>query len=212
MARQVAWLTSERLLKMALDRPDFKNVKQFASPEPWKDFSENLKVIQVKNTDQITVTYTDLDPAVAPLAVKAVIRTYNDHFKLNDLDFVKRKADYWDGIRDEADRQIKVARKQISECIAESGWGTDDLSILIKTQQEEQIRFTRQAMMLKQRLEILKNGKAPELSVEDIGRMDTTMASKLQRREQVKTDLARLSLTLLPEHRNIITLKKELLA
>ena len=88
MAKQVAWLSSERLIKMAINRPDFKAVKQFNTPDPVREFGENLKVLYVRNTDQITVTYSDLDPAVAPLAVKAVIRTYDEHFKGLDLGLV----------------------------------------------------------------------------------------------------------------------------
>ena len=211
MARQVSWLTSERLLKMALDRPDFKAVKQFPTAEPWREFSENLKVVHVRNTDQIAVSYNDLDPAVAPLAVKAVIRTYNEHFKSGDLTFVMRKKEHWDAVHEEALRQIKIMKKQIADCVGESGWGTDDLTPLIKTQQEEQVRFAREATIYRHQLETLKSGKAPELSVDDIARMDPALASKLQRRDMLKTELARLSLTLLPEHRSIVILKKDLL-
>jgi capsular exopolysaccharide synthesis family protein len=211
MAKQVAWLTSERLLNMAMNRPDFKAVRQFNGAEPQREFSENLKVQHLRNTDQIAVTFTDLDPAVAPLAVKAVIRTYNDHFKGRDLDYVKRKTEYWDFIKDEASRQINLMEKQIAECVGESGWGTDDLTPLIKSQQEEQVNYTRDAMIYKQQLETLKNGKAPELSVEDIARIDGAMLSKLQRRDQIKADLAHHSLTLLPQHKTIVLLQKELL-
>jgi Mrp family chromosome partitioning ATPase/uncharacterized protein involved in exopolysaccharide biosynthesis len=216
MARQISWLSSERLLKLALDRPDFKAVKQFAGPEPWKEFSENLKVQPFRMpgapTDQITVTYTDYDPAVAPLAVKAVIRTYNEHFKGADLEYVRKKDTYWEDAKKEAESTIKAMEKQIEECVGESGWGTDDLSTLIHSQQEEQRRFEREAAIYKLQLETLKSGKAPELSVEDIARVDGgAMLSKLQRRDAIKTELAKLSLTLLPEHRSIVSLRKELL-
>lgn len=211
MARQVSWLTSDRLLKMALDRPDFKAVKQFQGSEPWREFSENLKVLHVRNTDQITITYADYDPAVAPLAVKAIIRTYNEHFKGGDLEYVRRKDTFWEDAQREAASQIKLMEKQIEDCVGESGWGTDDLTPLIESQQKEQMRFEREATIYKHQLAALKNGKAPELSVDDIARIDPSMASKLQRRDTLKAELSRLSLTLLPEHRSIVLIKKDLL-
>ena len=45
MAKQVTWLSSERLLKLAIDRPEFKAVKQFNTADPVREFSENLKVV-----------------------------------------------------------------------------------------------------------------------------------------------------------------------
>lgn len=211
LARQVSHLSGERLHKLALERPEFKNVKQFTGPEPWKEFAENLKVVQVRNTDQINVTYTDLDPAVAPLAVKAVINTYSDHFKGGDLEFVRKRTAFWEDALRDADNQIKSAKKTIAECIAESGWSTDDLSVLIKSQQEEQQHYARQSILFKQQLGILKNGKAPQLSVDDIARLDPSMASRIVRRDTLKTDLARVSLTLLPQHRSIVMFKTELI-
>ena len=217
MARQVSWLSSERLLKLAIDRPDFKAVKQYQQPRPVEEFSENLKVQPLKGvggpTDQITVTYTDLDPAVAPLAVKAVIRTYDEHFKGADLEYVNRKKDtFWEDTKKDAESTIKAMEKQIEECVGESGWGTDDLSTLIHSQQEEQRGFEREAAIYKLQLETLKSGKAPELSVDDIARVDGgAMLSKLQRRDAIKTELAKLRLTLGSEHHSIIMLRKELL-
>jgi Mrp family chromosome partitioning ATPase/uncharacterized protein involved in exopolysaccharide biosynthesis len=212
MARQVSWLTSERLLKMALDRPDFKAVKQFNSPEPWREFSDNLKVQYVRNTDQITVTYSDFDPAVAPLAVKAIIRTYNEHFEGGDLKYVRRKDEFWEAAQRQAAEQIKLAEKEIDQCVGESGMGTDDLTPRIRSLQEEQMRFDREAGIYKLQLAALKNGKAPELSVDDIARVDPSMMSKVQRRDALKTELARLGITLLPEHRSVVQLKRELLS
>ena len=211
MANQVAWLTSEQLLRLAMARPDFKAVRQFSGPAPEREFSENLKVVHQRNTSQIFVTYNDLDPAIAPLAVKAVIRTYNDHFKGRDLDYVKRKTEFWELAKDEASRQINIAEKQIAEAVGESGWNFDDLTPLIKSNQEEQMRYEREAAIYEVQLGMLKSGKAPELSVEDISRIDGAMLSKIQARDRIKADLAHNSLTLLPQHRTIVMLQKELL-
>lgn len=212
LARQVAHLSGERLHKLAMERPEFKNVKQFSGPQPWKEFGEHLKVVQIRNTDQITVTYSDLDPGVAPLAVKAVINTYNDHFKGGDLEFVRKKTSHWEGIFRDADSQIKKAKKTIMECVAESGWSTDDLTEVIKSEQTEQQHYARQAILFRQQLGILKSGKAPQLSTDDIARFDPSMASKIARRDALKTELSRLSLTLGREHRSIVSLKMDLIA
>ena len=50
------------------------------------------------------------------------------------------------------------------------------------------------------------------LTPDDIARLDPAMASKARHRDELKSQLERLSLTLGPEHRSIIGLKKELTA
>jgi capsular exopolysaccharide synthesis family protein len=212
MAKQVAWLSSERLIKMAINRPDFKAVRQSNSPDPVKEFGDNLKVLYVKNTDQITVTYTDLDPAVAPLAVKAVIRTYEEHFKGRDLDYVNRKFEYWDRIKSDADKLIKSKLKEIEEYVAEGGWGTDNLERIIGEKQSAQMGYEAEVLRFRHQLETLKNGKAPDLTVDDIARIDAIMLAKVQARERYKTELAHARLTMLENHPTVVMLTKSLQA
>ena len=210
MAKQVTWLSGERLLGLAIKRPEFKAVKQFNTPDPVREFSDNLKVVWVRGTDQINVTYTDPDPAVAQLAVKAVIRTYDEHFRTNDLSFVNEKFEFWNKSKTDAETRIAARRREIDEIINESHWGTDNLQPLITSKQNAQIGFETEVLTYKQQLETLKTGKAQELSVDDIARVDATMLSKIRARDELRAGLARLRLTMLENNPTVVRVQKEL--
>ena len=209
MARQVAWLKSERLLRMAMSRPDFKAVRQFNGADPVQEFAQNLKVEHIRGTDQIGVTYTDLDPAVSPLAVKAIIRTYNEHFKGTDLDYVKDKIRYWEARKLDAERVVKARENEIEEHVNAAKFGVDNLTPLIQAKLTEQTAFEREALRYKHQLETLRGGKAPELSIEDIARIDEQMARKVAERDRIRAELAQKRLIYLEGHHTIDLLRRQ---
>jgi capsular exopolysaccharide synthesis family protein len=146
---------------------------------------------------------------VAPLAVKAIIRTYNEHFKGTDLDYVKDKIRHWEAVKSDAERVIKAREKEIDDHINDARFGVDNLTPLIQAKLQEQTILERDVLRYKHQLETLRGGKAPELSIEDLARIDDQMNRKVAERDRIRAELSQKRLTYGDQHPTIQLLLKQ---
>lgn len=73
---QAALMRSRRIIDLAMDRPEWRELKRGKSDDEIVEFTENLQVVRQGIT--VLVSYQDHDPVAAASAVKAVIRAYKE--------------------------------------------------------------------------------------------------------------------------------------
>lgn len=88
---QVALMSGERVIKMAMEDPEWVKLGRGLSAEATLDFMRNLNVSRAKGSELVTVQVTDPDPVAAQTAVGAVIRAYQRRHGEEDPDGVGRR-------------------------------------------------------------------------------------------------------------------------
>jgi Mrp family chromosome partitioning ATPase/uncharacterized protein involved in exopolysaccharide biosynthesis len=208
MQSQVAWLKSERLIRFALDRPEWKNVKPDFGPDMAFAFNQNLTVTYLKNTPLIQVTYSDPDPKVAPVAVRAVINTYKERFSGEHLKTTNRKIEHWESSKDECRRGIEADKRAIEELAAPYGY--DDLSTLLNSQLSEQIRLDALVRDAEMDFTAARESKPAPMSIEDIARVDPTMEQHKRIRDDLELQVEQSLFTLGANHPNVKRMQNQL--
>lgn len=208
MQSQVAWLKSERLIRFALDRPEWKAVKPGFGPDMAAIFNQNLTVTYLKNTPLLQVTYADPDPKVAPVAVRAVINTYKERFSGEHLKSTNRKIEHWETAKDQCHRGIEADKRTIDELSAPYGY--DDLSALLNAQLSEQIRLDALVRDAEMDFAAARENKPAPMTVEDIARVDSTMEQQKRIRDELEVQVEQALFTMGANHPTVKRMQNQL--
>ena len=208
MQSQVAWLKSERLIRMALDRPEWRKARPDFGPDLAFAFNQNLTVTYLKNTPLIQVTYADADPKVAPVAVRAVIATYKEKFSGEHLKSTNKKIDHWEQTKDQCRRGIDADKRTIEELAGPYGY--DDLSTLLNSQLSEQIRLDGLVRDAEMNVSAALSNKPAPMSDEEIARVDPTMETHKRVRDDLEMQVEQAKFTMGPNHPNVKRMQHQL--
>jgi len=155
MTTQAGILMSDRVINFALAHPDWKAVNPNFPPNGTNVFATNLKAEFVKGTELIQVSYTDRDPVVAQAAVKAVIKSYDQHFARQETDDLDKRLDYWKEQRRDANDKIKLANLEIEENGRK--YGTQDLTILANSTWQTSAETERELQQAQNKLDEIEH-------------------------------------------------------
>ena len=205
MQSQVAWLKSERLVRAAMERPEWKRANPGMGPSAAPAFNQNLTVEHLRNTPLIQITYADRDPDVAPAAVKAVIGVYRERFSGEHLRTTNKKIEHWENTKDECLRGIDADKRLIEDLAVPYGY--DDLSLLLTAQLQEQVRLDAMVRDAEMAWAAARDDKPAPLGIEDIGRLDTTMGKHIQIRNDLEVQMEQAALTLGASHPSVTRMR-----
>lgn len=149
MYTQVAQLQGERLIRLAIEHPDWKretrNTPRSADPTAEvQDFSRNLKVEFVKGTQLIQVTFQHAKPTAAQAAVKAVLETYDKRFAQQENNNAAVQRREWEHKREDANAAIRDDKAKLDEMAAEYG---DDLQSILARRWDDIERYKNDYLM-----------------------------------------------------------------
>ena len=212
MTSQAMILMSERLIKFAIEHPDWKAMNQPMGGDPVNYFASGLKAEFLKSSEIIQVSYQHTDPAVAQAAVKAVIKSYDQHFAKNESRDLEIKIKKWQEVRFDAANKIVLANRQIDELARK--YGTSELGILADGTWKEVTNLQRELQQAKANLAALESPTGPsseDMSVEDIAQVDEQMATHLKLKSDIEYQIETLKLRKLgPNSQGMITLNDAL--
>lgn len=195
MTSQSMILMSERLVKFAIEHPDWKATNPPPVNNPVAAFTTGLKAEFLKGSQIIQVSYTHKDPAVAQAAVKAVIKSYDQHFAKQEGAELEVKIKKWQEIRFDSANKIVLANRQIDEMGKK--YGTSNLSILEDEAWKEVTSRQRELQTAQSELGALESPSGPsseDMSVEDIAQVDEQMANHLRMRREIEFQIETLKL------------------
>jgi capsular exopolysaccharide synthesis family protein len=191
MTSQAMILMSDRLVKFAIEHPDWKAVNNQPVPNPVAAFEQGLKAEFIKNSEIIQVTYTHKDPVMAQAAVKAVIKSYDEHFAKQQSSDLEIKLKKWQETRYDATTKSTVAQHTIEELGKK--WGTQELGILANAAWGEVTRLQQEIIKANLELQAVESPTGPtveDMSVEDIAQVDPTMANNLRMKDEIEAKMS----------------------
>ena len=80
ISSQMDLIQSQRVLDLAMEKPDWTELGRGLSPEAVKEFRDHLQVSRARGSQVIKVAFTDEDPRAVTRAVKSVIKAYMEIF------------------------------------------------------------------------------------------------------------------------------------
>jgi Mrp family chromosome partitioning ATPase/uncharacterized protein involved in exopolysaccharide biosynthesis len=80
ISSQIDLMQSQRVLDLAMEKPEWKELGRGLSDEAVKDFRDQLNVSRARGSQVIKVSFTDEDPRAVSRAVKSVIQAYKEIF------------------------------------------------------------------------------------------------------------------------------------
>lgn len=208
MQSQVAWLKSERLIRLALERPEWKAAKPGFGPDLAAVFNQNLTVTYLKNTPLIQVSYSDADAKVAPVAVRTIINTYKEKFSGEHLKTTNKKIDHWETTQRDCRRDIALDKRTIEEAAAPYGY--DDLSTLLNSQLSEQIRLDALVRDAEMDFDAAKENKPAPMTLEEIARVDPTMEQHKRIRDELELQVEQALFTMGENHPTVKRMQNQL--
>ncbi len=192
---QVVRLQSDRLINQAVQSEAWRGVHPQGAPDEVANFGSALTVKPpIGQNTIIEVNFQDPSPTVASAGVKAVISTYDRFFKGMDTQGTDKKLASWKEIRERANDDIRLARKDILKLTQDYGY--DDLSDMVKSRWGETIQIEKMVSQAKLQYDQAQQDSktGPQLSVADIAKVDTFMAGLVRRKEQADAQLSLLQL------------------
>ena len=215
---QVALIQDQRVIRMAMSGDAWKSTGRGVSPDGIAEFADNLDVENVKASQVIRVSFTDKEKDVAPKAVKAVIQAYKDLFgDVRSKDTTDR-LQYFSSMRDTLSNTLRGKRDQI--LAIGKPYGTIDLEVLHNGKIQAYVLLEAQLAQARSNLDAAQTAMGTkdkagreqgiELTIEEIGERDKTMAGLLSDKQQQLMRVQRLERTLAPNHRQVLDAKGDL--
>ena len=229
MADVMVKLHTERVIKEAMQSPEWKQRRPYAGDYPPADqvneFSKNLTVKQMPNApEMIQVTFDDSRPDardVTQTAVQQTIKAYMVVYSPKDADDVQRRKAYFDNERAQLEAEISLDRKSVEDFSQEVG---DDVTPLVEARERNLMGIENNLKEARKMLKMTEddvnrhrlgqptgNGSSPE----DIARVDTQMAARLNARNDVQIRIRELEVTyegghpLLKQARQLLALRED---
>jgi succinoglycan biosynthesis transport protein ExoP len=201
VASVVAKIHSERVIKEAMRNPEWLARRPGTTSEALTEFSKNVVVKPLPNTDMIQVMYTDDHKDakdVCAVAVASVIKTYQDLYGNDDVRDLDVRIDYWKGQITKLNQQIHVKHGLIDQYLEGIG---QDPQFVLQRQLENYIDYEkdirdRQRMLDEEELELKQAlagaAKAP-YTLDELARVDTVLQSMIQVRTQAQMSASQLA-------------------
>ena len=224
MQSTMAKLKSETVIKKALNDPKWKAARPGSkadAPEVITAFNNNLTVtVPPKSQMFIQVSWSDNTAdaqKVAPLAVDCVLRAYRDEFSSLDAQELDKKLAYWDGptgIRAKLEDDINRKRQYIVTLAKEH----EDDPIVIRSRSQELILMQQELQKAQENLaraekdlQTASSGQQ-KFSAEDWARVDETMKSHVQMRNELQLRIDSLEAQLGANHPVVLRAREDLKA
>lgn len=135
-------IMSQRVIQAAMSSDDWQAVGRGNSPKAMEKFIKSLDVSYVDGSFFIRVSFTDLDPHVAPIAVKAMIQAYMSIYGDVESKELRDKVNTVDTQRQAWMQQRRAKQDQILQTA--KAYGTDDLTTLHSALVSEMVRLDSQ--------------------------------------------------------------------
>jgi succinoglycan biosynthesis transport protein ExoP len=113
IAAQVAQIQSRRVTDEAMLLPEWKALGRGLTPDVVAEFQRNLTVESPRGGPLIDVTFTDKDPKVAAVAVKAIIQTYERFYNDNETESGMPAMNLLENRRNELNAQLNSINDRI---------------------------------------------------------------------------------------------------
>ena len=128
--KQTQLITSQRVIMHAMELPGWQDAPQLPTKRTLRDFSESVQAYRPRGSQMIFVAYTDKDPALAQVGVKAVLDSYEKIFGREKE--VKEIGVQLDALN-KKEKEMKADLAQIDKDIAAIAlqYPTDDLTMFI---------------------------------------------------------------------------------
>ena len=210
MQTVVAELQTEELERKAMELGSAKDPKSWKYYRPGPpdtylgEWKKCLLVKLVPNSECINITFTDDHKdaqAVAPVAVRNLIKAYTEQYGDDTKIELSRKIKYWTDQKNQLDERIAAAEAQVTDRLQNIG---DDPQTVYEKRLEQQIALEQKVRADEEQLRIheddlqkaLKVATKVPYTVEDFARVDPVMQERYHQRTLLETEVQELELRL----------------
>ena len=207
IATVVTTLHSERVMKAAMQSPEWKAHRPPPQDQYLADWNKNLIVKLVPNSFYIQVTYTDEHKdakIVAPIAVTSLIKAYSDLYGNEQKTETDRKIDIWNKNAKVLNQQIAWKRSLIESKLQNVG---EDIQAVVVGKLRENLALEEKLLALQEEVmreqDYLKQAKdqaGSAYSDEDLARVDPAMEALYRVKVQLEGEVQELETRLGPNN------------
>ncbi|HEX2972350.1 MAG TPA: hypothetical protein VHP11_08445, partial [Tepidisphaeraceae bacterium] len=209
---QVMLIQSQRLVDMAMQKPEWQALGRGMSPEAIASFTKSLEVTHPKSSEMIQVAFVDENPDAAVAAVRSVIDAYQKVYGENDVDSGAQRIQVLEERRTTLTAQLKGLTDRILAIATEFGTNKIEPIYEFKLKEVNELESQLKQVQLSIALLETRNGTSPTtapaaspatLSVEAIAAVDPQTREYLRRKRDAEALLDRLQLRLGVNHPNV---------
>jgi succinoglycan biosynthesis transport protein ExoP len=195
---QMSLIGSPRVRNMAMESPAWRENGGGVGPEAVQEFTENLAVSRPKDSQIITVSYTDSNPKRAQAAAKAVVEAFLTVYAEQDSNTGNQRLRVLEERAGALNNEIKGLQDQIFVIANEYGSDALDTVYEHKVQELQKIETELKSAELQ-----LANAEAragsdepeaePDLTIEQIAMSDRMMQQLVAERSRVRLEMEALA-------------------
>jgi len=145
---QVSLINSPRVLDYAMQNPEWQALGRGLSPKVVGQFRDAVEVEHPRGSEVIIISFSDADPNVATVGVRAITQAYKDLYGENDADNPAHILQVLEDRRATLTSELASWKKQILEVANEFGTTDIDSYFSIKLQEVNNIETELQQAQL----------------------------------------------------------------
>ncbi len=144
LASQPYNIMNLRVIQEAMASDDWKRVGWPLSDEGAARFKQALEATSVKNTQHVSIAFTDTDPIVAQTGVRATVKAYAKLYADMNGEALRKEISELEAMRDKFTHSVRNNRLQIQEL--GKNYGSEDLSVVHDKMQGQMVELQGQVM------------------------------------------------------------------